>query len=342
VEAINQIYSAEIFSSQLEVLNKALNLYSEKYYRLLNGKNLYYMNLLNSVIKKLSGFDKSRASISNSEVLTVNELLFNSGLDNINLFKLKRYILETNLSNKVGGFAENLMKKEIVLPSSTTQSTTKPDLSNSIIAFRNFVDFLVCLTNEDCDGRIVIQRTSSVITQLKYIMLNPSAYFKSITDHARSVILLGGTLQPFSYLKNMLYPTIPQSKVKEFSCNHIVDCKNIHPLVISLSSRGLQMEFNYENRLSNDIITELHFTLFQICKIVPNGIVVFFTSYAYMDAIVSKWKSMNILAQIEKIKPLFMESKSSLQNDNTWINYSSQTSTPAGKLLLLDSFLYLF
>jgi hypothetical protein len=33
--------------------------------------------------------------------------MFQSGLDNVNLFKLRRHMLETNLIARIGGFAES-------------------------------------------------------------------------------------------------------------------------------------------------------------------------------------------------------------------------------------------
>ncbi len=84
---------------------------------MLNGKNLYYINILISVIKRLAGttkklFPPAQPSAAeagsagpaqpSTSIMNVNDFLFKSGLDNINLFKLKRHVNETNLVNKIG------------------------------------------------------------------------------------------------------------------------------------------------------------------------------------------------------------------------------------------------
>ena len=87
-------------------------------------------------------------------------------------------------------------------------------------------------------------------------MLNPGEYFKNIIIQARSVILLGGTLQPFPYLRDMLFPFIPLHELHLFSCGHIVDPSHVYPTLITKGlNSNIRMEFTFEkshNRIKNN------------------------------------------------------------------------------------------
>lgn len=58
------------------------------------------------------------------------------------------------------------------------------------------------LVNPDEDGRIFITRpeANGDAVQLKYQLLNPSSHFKEVVDHARAIVLAGGTMSPVSCL----------------------------------------------------------------------------------------------------------------------------------------------
>ena len=143
---------------------------------------------------------------SSTTTMTINDFLFSAGLDKVNLYQLKRYMVTTNLVNKVGGFAQS------VSAAITNEATFKTDV---IYALRCVLDLLVCLTNAEVDGRIFMLNNSSSCqstalvgsTVIKYVMLNPSLHFLPLLS-ARSVIFVGGTLQPLSYFTSLLLPTV--------------------------------------------------------------------------------------------------------------------------------------
>ena len=88
------------------------------------------------------------------------------------------------------------------------------DFNCNVNAMRKITEMITCLANNDADGRVSVTRCQvashgvqqDAVSSFKFILLNPSVHFKKIVDEARSVILLGGTLQPFAYLKSFLYP----------------------------------------------------------------------------------------------------------------------------------------
>lgn len=46
-----------------------------------------------------------------------------------------------------------------------------------------------------------------------------------------------------------------------------------------------------------------------MASVVPDGMVVFFTAYAFMESIVAKWNEMGILKELLQHKLIFIETK---------------------------------
>ena len=239
---------------QLQQVCDAVTVYLERFQTLLNGRNLYYVNLLHSVVKRLTSFMRVRSAATSSAttpgevVMGVNDFLFQAALDNINLFKLKKHILGVNLANRMGGYADSnsAQRRPEGVPSavgiSSDSSSSSSSSSSSVYthAIRSVLDMLHCLTTAEADGVLVMNCSSTndgLDSTLKYVMLNPGSYFKTITAEARSVLLVGGTLQPFSYLQDMLFPHLPRSGLRFFSCGHIVPPSHVCALIVGTGIR---------------------------------------------------------------------------------------------------------
>lgn len=287
VEAINGIYSAEVSTAGLQAAHRAVSGYLEAYRNRLSAKNIYYLTILMTVLKKI--VDKQQPA----GLVTVNDFLFLCGLDHINLFKLQRYIVNSQLQGRIGGYAEHM--------GLSVRS-----------ALRAACQFIYCLTNQDGDGRLFFISADGDLT-IKFVMLNPGRYFEELTRQARCVLLLGGTLQPFNSLTNTLLAPVPRDKLKLFACGHIVPANQIKPVVIGChpGPAGAPLEITHSNRLSLPTTNSLFTIILDLCNIVPGGVVVFFTSYQYMYAVLARWKADGRLASLHAIKPVFVEANSS-------------------------------
>ena len=229
IESINQLYSAELVVSQLLQILHAISIYLTRYQFILNGKNLYYINVLQLVTNHLKTYlihlnetiEMNSNSNSNDKKVLIqesNSFIFNAGLDHINVFKLIKYITNTNLVNRIGGYAEHLTNKNLaemnLIQKNSTQKNCSTscndcikneneednsDTNNSFVqSFRSIVNFLKSLTSANIDGRVIIEKNSnlklnSITNQilLKFVLFNPSNHFREITESAKSVILLG-------------------------------------------------------------------------------------------------------------------------------------------------------
>ena len=120
---------------------------------------------------------------------------------------------------------------------------------------------------------------------MKFILLNPAVHFRPIIDEARSVLLVGGTLQPFSYVTSSLFfgSKVPMLDIELFSCDHVVNRRNVTAITVSGGPNGHALEFTHKTRNIKVTTDELFYSIYHIARVVPKGMVVFFTSYAYMN-----------------------------------------------------------
>jgi regulator of telomere elongation helicase 1 len=57
--------------------------------------------------------------------------------------------------------------------------------------------------------------------------------------------------------------------------------------------------FNYNNKDNINMFLELGYSIFEIIKKVPHGVLIFFTSYALLDKCYNLWERYGIIDDIE-------------------------------------------
>lgn len=110
IDTITSIHSAEVSGSQLCQAHSQLLQYMERYRKRLKARNLMYIRQILYVLEKfvtvLGGNIKQNPntqslSQTGTELKTINDFLFQSQIDNINLFKVQRYCEKSMVSRKV-------------------------------------------------------------------------------------------------------------------------------------------------------------------------------------------------------------------------------------------------
>ena len=99
------------------------------------------------------------------------------------------------------------------------------------------------------------------------------------------MIITSGTLSPID-----LYPKLLQFEPcvsESFSMSTFRPC--IRPLVISRGSDQLPVSTKFDDRGDLGVVRNYGSMLVEVCAAVPDGVVAFFTSYAYMESIISEW-----------------------------------------------------
>ena len=87
--------------------------------------------------------------------MTVNDFQFKLNIDDLNVFKLERFLQKSNLINKVNGFLDKLDQQQISLQEETEQNDELVEKHRPPLKI--FEDFILSLSNSNKDGRILIE-----------------------------------------------------------------------------------------------------------------------------------------------------------------------------------------
>ncbi|CAM6114691.1 unnamed protein product [Calypogeia fissa] len=126
--------------------------------------------------------------------------------------------------------------------------------------------------NACSDGRVLVMpaTTRGAVSALKFIMLNAAKHVAEVLNHARAVVLAGGTLQPVEEVRVRLLPHLPEDRVHIFGCGHIVPPESIHPLGIARGPSNQFFYLTYQSRSSKAIMEELG-RLINNISVIANG-----------------------------------------------------------------------
>ncbi|KFZ56565.1 Putative ATP-dependent RNA helicase DDX11-like 8, partial [Podiceps cristatus] len=233
IDTITCIHSAEVSGSQLCCAHSQLLQYMERYRKRLKAKNLMYIKqilyLLERFVAVLGGNVNQNPSCqavsqTGTVVKSINDFLFQSHIDNINLFKVQRYCEKSLISRKLFGFVERygglgtavkpnkenqklagLQNFLLTLQQGSDKEGTRQSLpveaeSDQLRAASPLMQiegFLSALTNANQDGRVILNRQGTVgQSSLKFLLLNPAVHFAKVVEECRAVIIAGGTMQP--------------------------------------------------------------------------------------------------------------------------------------------------
>ncbi|OIW11879.1 hypothetical protein TanjilG_25792 [Lupinus angustifolius] len=340
-DSLISMYDSKITLSQLENAHCHLERYFMRFRNLLGPANRRYIqtlmvltqaflrvlhsekdgNLVGSCHYIEQASEETRAS---DFTMAINDFIFELNVDNINLFKLLKYIKESNVMHKVNGYGEKLSTTEKMSAHNKTRENGEEGSCQS--AFQALANMLQSLTNNDSDGRIIISRsrpTSLTKHQgyIKYVMLSGEKLFSEIVDQAHAVLLVGGTLQPIEETRERLFPWLLPNQLHFFSCGHIVPPDSIMPIAVSRGPSGRSFDFSYSSRSSPDMMRELGLLLCNLVNVVPEGIVVFFPSFDYEGKVYENWKSSGILERITKKKRVFREPRNNMDVESVLKEY---------------------
>ncbi|KAL7603756.1 hypothetical protein Lser_V15G18180 [Lactuca serriola] len=338
-DSLISMYDSKITLSQLERVNSSLEGYFERFRNLLGPGNRRHiqtlMILTRAFIQTLCNKDDTNfidSSIleelpNGSECsLRINEFVFSLNIDNINLVKLLQYIKDSNMIHKVSGYGDRII--------SLQNDNFALHESSILSSFRALAGLLLSLTNHDSDGRIILSRKKPKDSKqqggyLKYVMLTGEKIFHEIVDEAHACVLAGGTLQPIEETRARLFPWLPPHQLHFFSCGHIIPPENILPISVSHGPTGQPMDFSYNSRSTSIMVGELGLLICNLVSVIPQGIVVFFSSFDYEECVYTSWEASGILGRIMKKKRVFREPRKSMEVENVLKEYKESVENGA-------------
>lgn len=179
----------------------------------------------------------------------------------------------------------------------------KPEQTIATYPIYTLIEFLRSLTNSFDDGKILTDfYTNNVFkSSLKFVLLNPSSQFKQMTQEARSIILAGGTMQPFDEFLELLFGPlgVDEKRLTLFSCGHVISPDHLFVAALAHGPSGRLLELSYKVKSSLENIDEIGRAIMNIAFVVPGGMVCFLPSYEYEQVCYSRWAQMGFISKIE-------------------------------------------
>ncbi|KAI5460342.1 helicase C-terminal domain-containing protein [Mariannaea sp. PMI_226] len=338
MDAVANVHAAEIRLSELKRGRGMLGVYVKKFGKKLKGVNRVNVGRVGRIIDGLTEWMEGAAKLKQEHgIVEANDLTKSKGIDQINMFELIQYIHESKLAYKIESYVSHVESQDA--------AGKAPPRSNTPV-LHTLVAFLVALTNLSTEGRIFYEKIKEPVPDIKlsYLLLSPTHAFSSIASSARAVILAGGTMSPFDDYRDHLFPSLKAEKITTLSCGHVISPENLCVWTLAATRPGMApFEFSYQRRGDREMISQLGLAILNMCSLVPDGVVIFFPSYGYLDEVVAAWQQKqgnsgsSIWDRMESRKALFRETRGA-SSDEILQEYSQailgDSSNGKGALLL--------
>lgn len=164
---------------------------------------------------------------------------------------------------------------------------------------------------------------------LHFSCLDASIAIKPVFERFSSVIITSGTISPLDMYPRMLnFDTVIQE-----SYTMTLARRSFLPMVVTKGSDQVAISSRFEIRNDPSVVRNYGNLLIEFAKLTPDGMVVFFPSYLYMESIISSWQTMGILDQVWKYKLILVETPDSQETSLALETYRTACSNGRGAIM---------
>lgn len=165
---------------------------------------------------------------------------------------------------------------------------------------------------------------------LHFTCLDAAIAIKPVFDRFSSVIITSGTISPLEMYPKMLnFNTVVQE-----SYSMTLARRSFLPMVVTRGSDQASMSTSFQVRNEPSVVRNFGNLLTEFAKITPDGMVVFFPSYLYMESIISMWQGMGILDEVWKYKLILVETPDAQETSLALETYRTACCNGRGAVLL--------
>ncbi|ODV92891.1 hypothetical protein CANCADRAFT_30908 [Tortispora caseinolytica NRRL Y-17796] len=165
---------------------------------------------------------------------------------------------------------------------------------------------------------------------LRFACLDASIAIKPIFERFRSVIITSGTISPLDMYPKMLnFTTLIQE-----SYSMSLARRSFLPMIVTKGADQVAISSRFEIRNDPSVVRNYGNILIEYSKITPDGFVVFFPSYLYMESIISQWQTMGVLDEVWKHKLILVETPDSQETSLALEIYRKACCNGRGAVLL--------
>ena len=165
---------------------------------------------------------------------------------------------------------------------------------------------------------------------LHFTCLDASIAIKPVFERFSSVIITSGTISPLEMYPKMLnFSTVLQE-----SYPMTLARDSFLPLIVTRGSDQSTISSSFQIRSDPGVVRNYGSLLLEFSKVTPDGIVVFFPSYLYMESIISMWQGAGILDQIWTYKLILVETPDAQETSLALETYRTACCNGRGAVLL--------
>ncbi|AOA62429.1 DNA repair protein [Komagataella phaffii CBS 7435] len=203
------------------------------------------------------------------------------------------------------------------------------------IALKDIATFATLVSTYETGFQLILEpyeteNASGPNPILHFTCLDASIAIKPIFDRFSSVIITSGTISPLDmYPKMLKFDTVIQE-----SYTMTLSRRSFLPLIVTKGSDQVSISSRFEIRNDPSVVRNYGTLLIEFSKITPDGLVVFFPSYLYMESIISMWQNMGILDEVWKYKLILVETPDSQETSLGLETYRKACSNGRGAVLL--------
>ncbi|ANZ76199.1 BA75_02347T0 [Komagataella pastoris] len=203
------------------------------------------------------------------------------------------------------------------------------------IALKDIATFATLVSTYETGFQLILEpyeteNASGPNPILHFTCLDASIAIRPIFDRFSSVIITSGTISPLDmYPKMLKFDTVIQE-----SYTMTLSRRSFLPMIVTKGSDQVSISSRFEIRNDPSVVRNYGTLLIEFSKITPDGLVVFFPSYLYMESIISMWQNMGILDEVWKYKLILVETPDSQETSLGLETYRKACSNGRGAVLL--------
>ncbi|KAG6285947.1 TFIIH/NER complex ATP-dependent 5'-3' DNA helicase subunit, partial [Claviceps aff. purpurea] len=165
---------------------------------------------------------------------------------------------------------------------------------------------------------------------LHFTCLDAAIAIRPVFDRFYSVIITSGTISPLEIYPKMLdFSTVVQE-----SYSMTLARRSFLPMIVTRGSDQASISSSFQVRNEPSVVRNYGTLLIEFSKITPDGLVVFFPSYLYMESIISMWQGMSILDEVWKYKLILVETPDAQETSLALETYRTACCNGRGAILL--------
>ncbi|CAG8971018.1 hypothetical protein HYALB_00009869 [Hymenoscyphus albidus] len=165
---------------------------------------------------------------------------------------------------------------------------------------------------------------------LHFTCLDAAIAIKPVFDRFSSVIITSGTISPLEMYPKMLgFETVVQE-----SYSMTLARRSFLPMIVTRGSDQVPVSSGFAVRNEPSVVRNYGNLLTEFSKLTPDGMVVFFPSYLYMESIISMWQGMGILDEVWKYKLILVETPDAQETSLALETYRTACCNGRGAILL--------